>query len=370
MNDIQTMLSKFAEEVGKATKLMVDESIAALRNEVKDIARHEASKTVESNASILASGDEFQALKKSISELPEAFSQQDIDAAIEKHISPIKESINEINDYLDEVKASIKKIGLSSDNDEKINEITRKIEDMGAAIEDSLDSAKTHAENLLMGAKIAASADMDKALSDLISKSEKDLSQKVEEMRKGIIIPEAENGKDALQVEILPFIDESKSYPRGTYASHDGGLFRAFQKTSGMHGWECVINGVKSVDTVIDGKKASLVVTLSDGTSKSASSTVPVPEYKGIYRRGEVYAAKDMATWGGSVWIATKDVDATEEPGKCDAWQLMVKRGGDGRGLYAIAKDNGFKGTEKDLYEQITNGKQHQNIVRLKNGDN
>lgn len=326
-------------------------------------------------------------IKKLLAEFAESLGQK-VSQALREQEEKFSERIEELREsvrsqekaYSESESAHISKI------EGMIKEVEQRVSDSTQSADGSLDEAKAYADELLLGLKAAqndlpsaeevaslAAKSLEPEIIKLIEKESealKDLFKRFEETIKVPEIPQVENGKDALQIEILPSIDESKSYPRGTYASHDGGLFRAFQKTSGMHGWECVINGVKSVDTVIDGKSATLVVTLSDGTSKSASSTIPIPEYKGIYRRGEVYAAKDMTTWGGSVWIATKDVDAAEEPGKCDAWQLMVKRGGDGRGLYAIAKDNGFKGTEKDLYEQITSGKQHQNIVRLRNGDN
>ena len=59
---------------------------------------------------------------------------------------------------------------------------------------------------------------------------------------------DGEDGRDALALELLPFIDEGKSYPRGSYATHNGGLWRAYEKTHGMRGWECVVDGVAGVD--------------------------------------------------------------------------------------------------------------------------
>ncbi|ECM5623126.1 phage gp6-like head-tail connector protein, partial [Salmonella enterica subsp. enterica] len=59
---------------------------------------------------------------------------------------------------------------------------------------------------------------------------------------------DGEDGRDALSLEILPFIDEGKSYPRGSYATHNGGLWRAYEKTHGMRGWECLVDGVAGID--------------------------------------------------------------------------------------------------------------------------
>ncbi|MBF2850479.1 portal protein, partial [Escherichia coli] len=53
-------------------------------------------------------------------------------------------------------------------------------------------------------------------------------------------LPAPQDGRDATALEILPAIDDQKSFPRGTYATHQGGLWRAYEKTHGMRGWECL----------------------------------------------------------------------------------------------------------------------------------
>src|SRR5690606_29576866 len=57
------------------------------------------------------------------------------------------------------------------------------------------------------------------------------------------------DGKDAVDLEILPGIDEQKQYPRGSYATHRGGLWRAYERTHGMRGWECIVDGVDEIET-------------------------------------------------------------------------------------------------------------------------
>ncbi len=39
------------------------------------------------------------------------------------------------------------------------------------------------------------------------------------------------DGLDALQINILPMIDETKTYAKGTYAQHDGGVMKASRNT-------------------------------------------------------------------------------------------------------------------------------------------
>ncbi len=51
----------------------------------------------------------------------------------------------------------------------------------------------------------------------------------------GIRIPkDGEAGRDAAHLEILPAIDESRSYPSGTWAQHAGGLIKAARQTDAI----------------------------------------------------------------------------------------------------------------------------------------
>lgn len=139
-------------------------------------------------------------------------------------------------------------------------------------------------------------------------------------------------GRDALQLEILPAIDEAKSYPRGTYARHAGGLWRAFEGTAGMKGWECIVDGVAGFQFAPDAEDSrvlSVSLALSSGKASEITLRLPTTRYRGVYRDGEGYDLGDMATWGGSVWHCN---EATrEQPGTSPAWTLAVKRGRDGK---------------------------------------
>ncbi|BEM76400.1 hypothetical protein SME38J_05030 [Serratia marcescens] len=146
-------------------------------------------------------------------------------------------------------------------------------------------------------------------------------------------IPKPESGKpgrDALQLEIAPNIDEAKSYPRGTYATHNGGLWRAFEKTSGLRGWECLVDGVAAIDvTQTQERIFSVSVTRASGIAEEKTFTLPHMIYRGIFNSDRVYQPGDTVTWGGSLWLC--EAETQDKPGSSNAkgWILAVKRGRD-----------------------------------------
>lgn len=144
------------------------------------------------------------------------------------------------------------------------------------------------------------------------------------------------DGRDALHLEILPGIDESKSVPRGTYATHRGGLWRAFEKTSGMRGWECIVNGVFHAEFEQHENLRWFHVgfEMADGTKKTAAFHVPAILDKGVYKAGEAYEIGDAVTWSGSLWIKQPKEDGKPHghPGEIESgWRLAVKAGRPGR---------------------------------------
>ncbi|WP_313082744.1 phage gp6-like head-tail connector protein [Atlantibacter sp.] len=143
---------------------------------------------------------------------------------------------------------------------------------------------------------------------------------------------DGEDGRDALALEILPFIDEEKSYPRGSYATHNGGLWRAYEKTHGMRGWECVVDGVAGVEIERSGQRRfNLTVNRASGGSETKSFDVPVMIYQGVFKSGQEYLPGDTVTWGGSLWHC--DEPTQDKPGETGSkgWTLATKRGRDGR---------------------------------------
>lgn len=143
---------------------------------------------------------------------------------------------------------------------------------------------------------------------------------------------DGEHGRDALQLEVSPFIDEEKSYPRGSYATHSGGLWRAYEKTHGMRGWECLVDGVAGIDIVnTDERNFTVTVTRASGATESKSFSMPTLIYRGVFKSGEVYQPGDTVTWGGSMWHC--DEESGDKPGEngSKGWTLATKRGRDGR---------------------------------------
>ncbi|EIQ21535.1 putative portal -like protein [Shigella flexneri K-315] len=146
-------------------------------------------------------------------------------------------------------------------------------------------------------------------------------------------LPASQDGRDATALEILPAIDVQKSFPRGTYATHQGGLWRAYEKTHGMRGWECLVDGVADIDVSMTGERLfSVVVRQSSGQRTEKTFSLPVMLYRGVFRAGETYHPGDMVTWGGSLWHCNSMTE--DKPGEAhsSAWTLAAKRGRDAGG--------------------------------------
>lgn len=146
-------------------------------------------------------------------------------------------------------------------------------------------------------------------------------------------VRQPQDGRDALHLEILPTIDETKTYPRNTYAKHDGGLWRSFEQTSAMRGWECIVEGLKAVSVTQDGdREFSVTSAKSSGAEVVQKFALPIQIYKGVFRDDETYDAHDNVTWAGSQWTSTK-AENTDKPGSSDTWTLCVKAGRNGKDL-------------------------------------
>lgn len=146
-------------------------------------------------------------------------------------------------------------------------------------------------------------------------------------------VKEPEHGRDALDLEILPSIDESKQYARGTYAAHLGGLWKSYERTHGMRGWECIVEGLKAVSVTQEGdREFSVTLAKSSGAEVVQKIAMPIQIYKGVHRDGEKYDQHDNVTWAGSQWTSTK-AENTDKPGSSDSWTLVVKAGRNGKDL-------------------------------------
>lgn len=146
-------------------------------------------------------------------------------------------------------------------------------------------------------------------------------------------VKEPEHGRDAIDLEILPSIDPTKEYARGTYATHDGGLWKSYERTNGMRGWECIVEGLKAVSVTQDSdREFSVSLVKSSGQEVVQKFALPIQIYKGVYRDDAEYEANDTVTWAGSQWASTKSANV-EKPGTGDGWVLIVKAGRNGKDL-------------------------------------
>lgn len=139
---------------------------------------------------------------------------------------------------------------------------------------------------------------------------------------------DGKDGKNALDIEILPDIDLEKSYKRGVYAMFKGGIWRSFQKTSGLHGWEIAVNGLAQIKVEnIDNRNFKIVTEKSNGDIEEQSFYIPAMIYRGVYKQDEKYQHGDTVTYAGNLYHC--DEDTTERPGSAaKSWSLAVKKGG------------------------------------------
>lgn len=143
---------------------------------------------------------------------------------------------------------------------------------------------------------------------------------------------EGPSGRDALQIEVLSSIDPEQVYRRGIWASHKGGLWRTFEKTAGMRGWECIVEGPAEVeiDYAEDLREVTIRHVMSSGAKVEKSFHLPSIIHRGVWKQ-QGYGPGDTVMKDGHLWIATGKPDAADEPGTSKMWQLAVRRGRDGR---------------------------------------
>lgn len=143
---------------------------------------------------------------------------------------------------------------------------------------------------------------------------------------------DGDNGRDALDLQIASEIDLARRYPRGSYAKHAGGLWRSFETTNQMTGWECVINGVAKAEVSggDDPRVFTFRLSLSDGQHAEHRARLAAMLYRDVYRAGDEYQHGDTVTFGGSLWHCNVE-KSFAKPGDGPDWTLVAKRGRDGR---------------------------------------
>ncbi|MGF6839896.1 hypothetical protein QF001_003763 [Paraburkholderia youngii] len=140
------------------------------------------------------------------------------------------------------------------------------------------------------------------------------------------------DGRDAAAIEPLMSIDFDRSYARGTFAFHNGGMWYATHTTHGREGWYCAINGeTSSAIEWHDERTYHIVRQYADGSIRREAHVIPVIIYRNVYdaTRETPYEPGDVVTWAGSAWHC--NTITREQPGINGDWRLIVKRGRDGK---------------------------------------
>ncbi len=150
-------------------------------------------------------------------------------------------------------------------------------------------------------------------------------------------------GLDALEIVILPSINQERSYAKGTYARWGGGVIRALRDTEPGNPietgcWDVVMDGVKAIEVhPLGGAEFAVKSIMTGGASHIAKMSAPTfdDSYKDIWKEsaGE-YKRGDIVTHKGSVWLAKSTT--IERPGTGEGWKLIVKAGRDGRDLSLV----------------------------------
>lgn len=144
---------------------------------------------------------------------------------------------------------------------------------------------------------------------------------------------EGRPGRDALQIDILPGIDESKTYQRGTFACHKGGTVYFTGRE-----WLCVSRGIdfETDELSEDFRTRTRKTFYTDGTVKEYSWRIPAMLYREGFKDGTEYTRGDVVNYDNSSWICV--VDSTKAKpfpsnlsDKPQDWRLMVRKGGNGK---------------------------------------
>lgn len=173
-----------------------------------------------------------------------------------------------------------------------------------------------------------------------------------------------EPGRDATQIDIIPAIDQDKSYPRGVYAHHNGGLWRSHTTTDKMRGWDCVVDGVADIDISQgeDPRMITIKLQKSSGALVEKTLNIPIVLDQGTHNLDTTYKQGDGITYGGQFWIAKHDnPDTKSRPGTNNDWRLAIKKGRDGKqGDQGARGERGLDGRNgTDLTRMMPDGSKY-----------
>lgn len=281
---------------------------------------------------IKALGEEFGAAIKKMAD--------DFQQALEKTASNLEKQLEEVRQLIPEFQP-VEIPDVSKMVADAVGEIelpkAPELPDLNQIIADATESAVKQAFELIPVPKDGKNVTVDdlrplvEEVVNALIPEPVDVEKLAQDLLSKIPVPKpGSDGRDALAIELEPFIDEKKSYPRGTYATHKGGLWRAHEKTHGMRGWECIVDGVSGIDIKQDNQRTfTISLERASGTVEVKSFDIPVTIYRDVFKSGTEYQPGDTVTWGGCMWHCNeKTCDKPGETGS-KGWTLAVKKGRD-----------------------------------------
>lgn len=174
-----------------------------------------------------------------------------------------------------------------------------------------------------------------------------------------------ERGRDANEVQILPGVDELKSYAEGTIAIFRGGLIRATRQTDPVGddlrkaGWSVMLDGIadEHEEIIDDGRVIERSTTYTSGRTYARTLKTNIPRFLGVWREGS-YTRHDIVQRQGSMWLCSRDTVTAPLPGAAD-WTLVTKKGADGKdGRDGKPGDRGPEGRSgRDLTQMAFDGR-------------
>lgn len=145
-------------------------------------------------------------------------------------------------------------------------------------------------------------------------------------------------GRDAFAIDILPSIDPTKEYPRGTFAKHAGGMIHAFRDTlpikDGLEtaGWQVVADGflTPEVEQCDDLRTFIFRFKQTSGFVTEHRFSMPVVIFRDLFKDGTTYQMGDAVFSDNSTWHC-QVASTTNRPGLSTDWRLMARKGSPGK---------------------------------------
>lgn len=144
-------------------------------------------------------------------------------------------------------------------------------------------------------------------------------------------------GRDAIEIRILPGIDDAKSYGESVCARYRGGVIRAERQTDPLvdgditkAGWSVILEGIaeETERSLDDGRVIERETIYTTGRRFLRRIETAAMLYRGVWRDSE-YSRGDTVTWDGSSWHANATTRA--KPGTGPDWTMANKRGQNGK---------------------------------------